>query len=461
MRSPVPLWRLFAVGAAVAALIPAAGPVRDADAYWHVRLGGLILDERAVPTAEPWNFPALGRPWVPHAWLSEVVLALAHRAGGWGAVTALRLALGVALLALLARAVIRGTDAVVGPLVYAVAAVTVGKFVLDRPQLLALVLAAALLPLLDRARGGAPPHPLVALGLGWLWASLHASWPLLVAAFGLAAAGLVADRRRAALPAVKRLALGAVAVVAGAAVTPVGPTLLTRPFLVAAEAEEFLEWQPTQLWSRGTATYGLLLALLAVGWALSRRVPASEVVWGLGIAAFSMSAGRNTSFAALLLAPDIARRLSEVVPEGRRSVVPAWTVRAATAFGAVVILLLVAANPRLPTDRPDRLVAVLRAQPGERLRVLNAYHVGGYLTGVGDPRLSAAIDGRIDAYPRGYVTRYRDALNLHGDWRRVVDELDATHALVEDGAPLTYVLESQLGWRRLDAEGPLVLLAAP
>lgn len=456
-----PLWRLLAVAASVAALVPATGPVRDVDAYWHVRMGDLILDRRALPTTEPWNFPAIGRDWLPHSWLSDVVLALAHRAGGWGGVAVLRLALGAALLALLAGAVIRGTDALAGPLVFAVAAVSLAPFVLDRPQLLALVLAAALLPLLARAREGRAPHPLAAAGLGWIWASLHGSWPLLAGLFVLAALGLLADRRGAAFPAVRRLAFAAVAVVAGAAVTPAGPALLVRPLLVAREASTFLEWQPTPLWSAGAAMYGVLLAVLVAGWALSGRVPAGEVVWALGVAAFGLTAGRNVGFATVLLAPDVARRLSRAIPAGRRSDVPAWTVPAFGAAGAAVLALLVVGNPRLPTDTPDRLVATLRAQPVPQARVLNSYVLGGWLTGLADPRISAAVDGRVDAYPRGYVRRYRAAVDLEGDWAAVVDGLGATHALLERDAPLAHVLERERDWRRLDADALYVLLAAP
>jgi hypothetical protein len=443
-----PLWRLLAVAAAAAALVPATGPVKDVDAYWHVRLGDLILRTTSIPTREPWSFASLGRRWVPHSWLSDAVLALAHRAGGWGGVAALRLLLGAALLALVARATIRGTDAVGGPVVFAVAAVALAPFVLDRPQLFALVLAAAVLPRL----GTWAPHPIAAAALGWLWASLHGSWPLLPGALVLAGACAAMERR-----AWRRYVLGAALAMAGAAATPVGPVLLTRPFAVAREARVLLEWQPTRLWSPDAAAFGVLLAVLALAWALGPRQRAAALLWCGAFAGLGLSAGRNVSFAVVAIAPYAARAVSAALPEGRRSTVPAWTVPASAATAALLLAALVAGSPRLPADRPRALVATLRAQPGE-LRVLNDYAIGGYLTGEEVP---AAIDGRIDAFPPGFLARYRAAMRLEGDWSGLLAELRPTHALLDRTDALAHVLEHERGWRRLGADRLYVLLAAP
>ncbi len=451
MRRTTPLWRLFTVAAGAGALVPAVGPVADFDVYWHVRLGDLILRTRSLPTHEPWLFTAQGRRWLPHSWLSDVVLALAHRAGGWGGVVALRLLLGAALVALAARAVIKGNDAVVGPVVAGVAALALAPQVQERPQTFALVLLAALLPLLDRARGGAPPPPLVWAAAGWLWASLHGSWALLPVLLALAAVG---NRRDA----VRRLLLGALAAVAGAALTPVGPALLLRPFLVGREAGRIAEWQPAELWGPQVAMFTLLIAALAVAWARSPApVPVAELLWCAVPVAAALAAVRNVGFAVLLVAPVVARRLSDVVPPGRRSTVPAWSVPAFAAVAALGLVALALPEPRLPTDAPVALVETLRAQPGE-VRVLNDFNVGGFLTGHGVP---AAIDGRIDALPPGFAARYGAAMELDGDWAGLIAELRPTHALLDKRLPLTYVLESERGWRRLGDNEVYVLLEAP
>lgn len=455
-----PLWSLFAVAAGASGLLFATGPLRDLDVYWHVRMGERILDTRSIPTHELWDFAARGRPWVPSAWLSEVLLALAHRAGGWPTVIALRLVLGAALLALVARAVLRGTDAVAGPLVFGVATLTLFSNVRERPQLFALVLLAALLPLVERIRAGTAPHPLAAAALGWLWASLHGSWPLLPALLGLGAACGLADRRPGARGAAGRLLVAAVCCVAGAALTPVGPALLLRPYVVARSTAGILEWQPTVLWHPIGAAYALLLAALATGWARSRDpVPAGELLWAGAVALLGLTAWRNVAFATVLLAPLVARRVSAVLPAGRRSEVPRWTVPAFGAAAAAVLVALTVASPARPADTPERLVAMLRAEPGE-VRVLNQFTLGGYVTGTGGPHVSAAIDGRLDAFPPGYLGRYRAAMSLRGDWSGLLAELRPNYALLSKDLAMTHLLEAERGWRRIGTEGQYVLLAA-
>ena len=184
------------------------------------------------------------------------------------------------------------------------------------------------------------------------------------------------------------------------------------------------------------------------------------MLWCGAFAVLGLTAGRNIAFAIVVLAPEVARAVSAMVPAGRRSTVPGWAVPASLGMAALLLVLSALGNPRLPADRPQRLVATLRAQPGA-LRVLNDYELGGWLTGLADPDLSAAIDGRIDAFPAGYRARYRAAMRLEGDWAGLLAELRPTHALLDRTDALAYVLEHDRGWRSLGTDSLYVLLAAP
>ena len=73
----------------------------DGDTYWHIAAGRWILRHQAIPDAAPFSPTRAGAPWVPHEWLSEVLMALAHQAGGWTgliALTGLAFAVAVGLL---------------------------------------------------------------------------------------------------------------------------------------------------------------------------------------------------------------------------------------------------------------------------------------------------------------------------------------------------------------------------
>jgi hypothetical protein len=68
----------------------------DPGALWHVKVGEIILD-RGIPQTDPFSYTFEGRRWVPQQWGAEVLMALAHRAGGLDTLL-LGFAAGVALL---------------------------------------------------------------------------------------------------------------------------------------------------------------------------------------------------------------------------------------------------------------------------------------------------------------------------------------------------------------------------
>ena len=66
----------------------------DPGALWHIKVGEIILD-RGMPQTDPFSFTFEGKGWVPQQWGAEVLMALAHRAGGLD-VLLLGFAVGVA-----------------------------------------------------------------------------------------------------------------------------------------------------------------------------------------------------------------------------------------------------------------------------------------------------------------------------------------------------------------------------
>src|SRR5277367_6891903 len=58
----------------------------DGDTWSHVATGEWIIAHGGAPRADPFSHSMPGAPWIAHEWLSEVLLALAFRLGGWGGV---------------------------------------------------------------------------------------------------------------------------------------------------------------------------------------------------------------------------------------------------------------------------------------------------------------------------------------------------------------------------------------
>ena len=56
--------------------------LRDPDVWWHLRSGQWILQNRRLPTVDPFTFASADREWIDLHWGFQIVLALAHRLGG-------------------------------------------------------------------------------------------------------------------------------------------------------------------------------------------------------------------------------------------------------------------------------------------------------------------------------------------------------------------------------------------
>lgn len=113
--------------------------LRDPGQFWHTSVGEKILTGGFFD-ADPYTFTHGGEKWIPHQWLGEVTMALAHRVGGFDALLVGATAMMAALYAWLAAKLIRtGLHPVfaVGVVLLAVAAA--GTHFHVRPHLFTMI----------------------------------------------------------------------------------------------------------------------------------------------------------------------------------------------------------------------------------------------------------------------------------------------------------------------------------
>ena len=68
----------------------------DPGSLWHVKVGEIILKD-GMPRTDPFSYTFEGQRWMPQQWGAEILMAVAHRAGGLDAML-LAFATGVAIL---------------------------------------------------------------------------------------------------------------------------------------------------------------------------------------------------------------------------------------------------------------------------------------------------------------------------------------------------------------------------
>ncbi len=55
----------------------------DPDLWWHLKVGEIIWNTHTIPTTDQFSFTTNNHPWIPHEWLSEVLIYGAYRVGGY------------------------------------------------------------------------------------------------------------------------------------------------------------------------------------------------------------------------------------------------------------------------------------------------------------------------------------------------------------------------------------------
>ena len=421
--------------------------VDSLDVGFHLKAGEHVLDGNGWPRTDPFSFTMREHRYVDTSWGYQALIAAIQRAFGASGLVLAHAGLALATFVLLVRtARLAPADPTVLVLLLLVGALACELRFAVRPEMLSLLLLAALLHLLHRhAEGRRAPLGLLPL-LFLVWANVHALFVLGWGALACFVAGLWIRHRSLD----RRLAGWALASVAVAFVNPYGVrgvlfpfTLLTRfrasnpfheeigefvsPFDSAAlEAQVFYPWIPVQAFRlfvvlAGLACIGLLarkerrwwcvLLILVFAWpaaSMIRNMPLlvvaglPGVVWGLSPSGAGLA--HRPRQAALAFAALVALLLSLRVASDAYYI----DSRRGERFG------LGWNESALPVDA----VAYARAAGLEGLP-LNHLNLGGWLMWAGGTPVF--IDGRLEVVGEAF----------YGEYRRALSSQDALEACVQ------------------------------
>ena len=434
----------------------------DGDTWSHVATGEWIIAHGAAPRADPFSHSMPGAPWTAHEWLSEVLLALALRVGGWSGVVLLTSAAAAAaalIVGLTAARQLRGAPLV---LTVAIGLSLVTANLLARPHVLALPLAAAWGAglLAARDRGRAPPIGLAALMIAWV--NMHGGFIfglLLIGPFALEAVTEAPVGAR--LLAARAWATFALAALAVALINPYGIDAFLLPFrLMSVEnLSRISEWRPQDFSHIGTMELALLTLL---GLTLIRpfSVPPIRAALLIALVAMALQHSRHQVLLGILAPMLLARPIAAAIgmgsagEEGRRiaRIALTATVAAAPAIGGARLIA-----PIERTDGASAPISALRAVPPE-LRakpVLNDYAFGGYLI---FERVRPFIDGRAELYGDAMMSLYgRLQAGDEADVESALKRYGIAWTIFAPDSRMVAILDRKPGWRRLYADASAVV----
>ena len=434
----------------------------DGDTWSHVATGEWIIAHGAAPHADPFSFSMPDAPWTAHEWLSELMLALAFRFGGWSGVVLLTGAAAAAaalIVGLSAARELRGA-ALVATVAIGLSLVTAN--LLARPHVLALPLLAAWSAALFAARDRRRPPPLSLAALMTLWANMHGGF-----VFGLMLIGPFALEAVTEAPVGARLSTArawttfALAALAGALINPYGVEALLLPFrLMAVEnLSRIGEWRPQDFSHVGTMELALL-TLLGVTLTRPFAMPAIRAAVILALIAMALQHARHQVLLGILAPMLLARPLAAATgfaPFGEE-----WRRVARIAAPATLVAALAIGGVRLatPIERTDGAVSpisALSAVPADLRRkpVLNAYAFGGYLI---FEHVRPFIDARVELYGDRMLSLYDRLQRADGDaLDDTLKRYDIAWTIFPPDARIVAALDREPGWRRLHSDGAAVV----
>ncbi len=418
-----------------------------------------------IPRVDTFSFSVAGAPWLDQQWGAQVLMALAHRAGGFASLSVLRAALIGTSFGIVYRACrIRGAAPRAASLLSLAGFVVSLQTLAMRPQLFALPLfAAALLLIVDRVR-----HP---LRLWWLpvmtvvWVNLHGSFVMVPVLLGLA---FVEDLARRDRSDAKRLAIVGAACLAATCLNPWGPRtwvyaieLSTNPVI----RKSVTEWAPITLSSFAGAMFFVSAATI-MGWLAIRGRPAPwpQLAWLGAFFFLTLPAGRGVIWWGLV-APVIVAGL--LAPSEGRAAAPDPGRGSGIVNRALIATLLVASLVALPywraggdplpllREAPQGLVEAARADLPSGSRLLVPEPWGSWFE-YALPSMPVFVDPRIEVFRLSVWQDYSNVRAAAQGWQRILDRWHVDGVVVDtrDWA-LADVIARDPGWRLAyrDADG--------
>lgn len=436
----------------------AAGPIKDPDAWWHLRVGGEFWSgDWSLRHTGPLSSFATEQ-WTPRDWIPQLI---ASKMEDWFGLPGVAWLYGAALMAFLICgyfACRRFADPLAACLAVTITAIAASGSLSQRPQMASFIfMFAAASAWLFSSRDLKPRWWLVPLT--WVWASSHGMWYCGVAVGVVTVLGVTMDRR-ANRRQVRELAAIPLLSLAAAACTPIGPTLLLTVFDTTGMWQFVTEWQPPSFTEAASATAVLMIFIVIVTWARGEKsVPWTHICLVTIAVAWILLSGRTVGVGAIVLAPLVADSLQALTAQGTKT-----SIRRAEAIfiGGVVTSCLVglglavpntaAAPGNVPSGLNDELDRVPAGSP-----ILNEYALGGWLHWR-HPKLQTVVDGFTDGYTAQAVADYLNAASVASGWDDYVEGTRAQVAILRSGSPLGVALADRLQWTVVAEDSGYILL---
>ena len=458
----------------------------DSDPARHLRHGETILSQGAVIRKDAFSWTRPGEPFLGFEYGSQVLIALAHRAGGTpGMVILTSLVIAGTMAGLASWLLRRGVDPLLAVLATTSSALLTSLHWIARPHVFSWPLILVLFFWLERDRR--PPLWAFAL-LFTVWANLHGAFIFGWVLIGMYLIGHLLeyatardpDLRRSELAAARTLGTVAVVTVLATMINPYGwhtTWHVVEFFRIPWLKELTQEFQSPDFNTRDLKPFLAALMCMMVVLSFRPRPRWTHLVCIVGTAGMGLIAQRNITQFGLIAVPLLALLLNDpwnrhvgVTGFARRFALGATTGRNAPWMALVSALLIVFAlshgrigNHQVLADGwSPQQYPVAAAEWGRRNevrgRVFNEMIWGGYLVWAW-PELKIFLDGGTDFFGGRIMHVHSWISTLQPGWRDSMAAFDVNLALLPPRGALAAELLRDPEWVARYCDGTAVFLS--
>jgi hypothetical protein len=445
----------------------------DGDTGYHIRAGEIILKDLAVPLHDPFSFITPPLPWTAHEWLSEVVMAIAHKALDLPGIVFLFSMLLATTYWLLFRWIrSSGRNILVDLLILALVLLSSRIHWHARPHVFSLLLIVLLYQILILHKEDRGNYLYVIPPLMLLWVNLHGGFIVGFLFMGIFLSGYFleflaskGEDRSLSSNKGRQLSLVCVASVLAACVNPFGIHAFLFPFRLVSETylmdhvQEFLS--PN---FHGFFPYRYLLLFLIGMLGLSKtRLILPDLVLILLFTSMSLYSMRYIPLCAIVYAPILSRHGDILIQESKARFSRSLKERSgvygkidASAKGyaiplAVIVVIAGLAAGKIPIrftekNAPTAAIDFLRANP-IRGNMFNNDEIGDYVIYNLYPQYKVFVDGRSDMYGTPIMKEYLKVVAIEPGWENTLAKYDINYIFFYTDSVLVRHLLTDAGWK--------------
>lgn len=447
----------------------------DGDTGIHIRMGSIILEERALPSFDHFSYGSPPHSWSTHEWLSQVIMSVVHDSFGLTGIVIFFITLISFTYSLFFVFMRHNKDNILMDILLFLIVILSSQISWTaRPHIFSILFSTIVLRILNTFQYSERSHlywlPLITL----FWVNLHGGFIvsiLLISIFlvGNLFNGFISKgvEKEVHWKAGRSLFLTLLACLLASLVNPSGYHAITIPFQVVSDqllmdnVQEFLS--PN---FHKPIFYKYLLMLMIAVLSVSRmRLDAIELSLILVFTYMSLYSARHIALFAVIAAPIMSKYMDLNRNEFLRGLSPAYSRRSSSVadidarsggylwpVAAVLVIIVMASRGDTSFKFEEKNLKPMSAVEflkKERLEgnMFNLDEFGDYMIYALYPQHKVFIDSRHEIYMRERFQDYLDVISLKPGWDKILDKYDINWIIFNKDSFLSRFLSNSEAWK--------------